>query len=108
MGDWQNELLSFEKERLSMTTKELEQKQQSLKGKQQKLNDYQRAIQNQIQKEDQKITQTIINDINDYVTEFGKRNDYKIILGAKGDGNVMYAEEVSDLTEIVLAELNAR
>lgn len=108
VGEWQNELISYEKERLSLSKNELELKQEILKGKQQKLNDYQQAIQNQIQEENQKITQTIINDINDYVAEYGKKNGYKLILGAKGDGNVMYAEKLSDLTETVLAELNAK
>ena len=56
---------------------------------------------------DKKTTQTVINDINDYVKEFGKRKGYKIIFGASGGGNIMYADESSDLTEEVLKGLNA-
>lgn len=106
MVEWQNELASYEKERLSMGKKELVLKQELLKGKQKKLNDYQQIIQNQIQEENQKITQTIINDINDYVAQFGERNNCRIILGAQGSGNIMYANEATDLTETVLAGLN--
>ncbi|WP_412560640.1 OmpH family outer membrane protein [Winogradskyella sp. MIT101101] len=107
MVDWQNELKLYEKERSSMSKKELELKQQILSNKQQQLNNYQQAIQKQIQEEDKKATQTVINDINDYVKEFGKDNGFKIIFGASGGGNIMYADDVSDLTEDILKGLNA-
>lgn len=107
MSDWQNELKTYEKERPSMTKKELELKQQLLQNKQQQLNNYQQAVQKQIQEEEQKMTQTVVNDINAYVKEYGKNEGYRIIFGAKGNGNIMYAEDVSDLTAEVLNVLNA-
>ncbi|TCK68075.1 periplasmic chaperone for outer membrane proteins Skp [Winogradskyella wandonensis] len=107
MTDWQNELKTYEKERSKMTKKELELKQQLLSNKQQQINNYQQAIQKQIQDEDKKATQTVINDINDYVQEYGKEKGYDIIFGASGSGNIMYASDASDLTEIVLEGLNA-
>ena len=106
LTDWQDELKNYEKERSSLSKKELELKQQLLQNKQQQINNYQQAIQKQIQEEDQKMTQTIINDINDYVKEYGKREGYRIIFGAKGNGNIMYAEDGADLTNGVLEGLN--
>ena len=106
--DWQSELKGYEKERASMTEKEKELKQELLATKQQQLNNYQQAIQEQIREEDQKMIQTVINDINDYVKEYGKNHGHPIIFGAGGNGNIMYAEEASDLTEKVLEGLNAR
>ena len=108
MVNWQEELKTYEKERSSMTKKELELKQELLQNKQQQINNYQQAIQKQIQEEDQKMTQTVINDINDFVKEYGKEKGYKIIFGASGSGNIMYAEEASDLTQTVLDRLNAQ
>ncbi|MDC1324522.1 OmpH family outer membrane protein [Flavobacteriaceae bacterium] len=105
--DWQDELKIYEKERSKMTKKELELKQELLGNKQQQINNYQQAIQKQIQEEDKKATQTVINDINDYVKDFGKRNGHHIIFGASGSGNIMYASEASDLTQTVLDGLNA-
>lgn len=107
MVDWQNEIKSYEKERSTMSKKELELKQQLLGNKQQQINNYQQAIQKQIQEEDKKSTQTVINDINDYIKEYGKKHKYKIIFGASGGGNIMYADEVTDLTQEVLKGLNA-
>ncbi|BFP40643.1 OmpH family outer membrane protein [Flavobacteriaceae bacterium GF1] len=108
MVSWQDELKNYEKERSSMTKKELELKQELLQNKQQQIGNYQQAIQKQIQEEDQKMTQTVINDINDYVKDYGKQNGFRIIFGAKGSGNIMYAEDASDLTETILDGLNAQ
>jgi outer membrane protein len=108
VGNWQNELKIYEKERSGMTKKEKELKQELLANKQQQLNNYQQAIQKQIQEEDQKMTQTVVNDINDYVKDYGKNHGHKIIFGAGGNGNIMYAADASDLTNEVLQGLNAQ
>jgi outer membrane protein len=46
--------------------------------------------------------------INEYVKEFGKKNNYKVILGANGQGSLMYADEQTDITKPVLEYLNDR
>ncbi|WP_347922490.1 OmpH family outer membrane protein [Pontimicrobium sp. SW4] len=107
MNDWQKEIKTYEKERSKMTKKELQLKQELLGNKQQQINNYQQAIQKQIQEEDKKSTQTVINDINDYIKTYGKKHKYKIIFGASGAGNIMYAEDATDLTQKVLEGLNA-
>lgn len=107
MVDWQSELKTYEKERSKMSKKELELQQQILSNKQQQINNYRQAIQKQVQDEDKKATQTVINDINDYVKTYGKKNGYAIIFGASGSGNVMYASEAADLTDDVLLGLNS-
>lgn len=104
---WQKELKTYEKQRSEMSKKEKELQQELLANKQQQINSYQQAIGKQIQKDDAKATQTVINDINDYVKEYGKKHNHQIIFGAGGNGNIMYAEEVTDLTETVLKGLNA-
>lgn len=103
---WQKELKTYEKERSKMTRKEISLKQELLNNKQQQISSYQKAVQKQIKEEDQKATQTVINDINDYVKEYGKEKGYKIVFGASGSGNIMYADEVTDLTEKILEGLN--
>lgn len=106
MIGWENELKAYEKERTSMTKKELSLKQELLQNKQQQINNYQQAVQKQIQEEDQKMTQTIVNDINDYVKAYGKNHNHSIIFGAQGNGNIMYAQERTALTNIILEGLN--
>lgn len=105
--DWQKELKLYEKERSKYSKKELKLKQELLGNKQQQINNYQQAVQKQVQEEDKKATQTVINDINDFVTEYGKEKGYKIIFGASGAGSIMYADKSADLTEKVLEKLNS-
>ncbi len=107
ISNWQNELKVYEKERSNMSKKELELKQELLANKQQQINNYQQAVQKQLVEEDKKVTQTVVNDINDFVKEYGKNNGYKVIFGATGNGTIMYGEESADLTDIVLEKLNA-
>lgn len=106
MVGWQDDLRKYEKDRVTMSKRELNLSKELLQNKQQQISNYQQAIQKQIQEEDQKTTQTIINDINDYVKEYGKRNGHRIVFGAMGSGNIMYAEEATDLTDEVLEGLN--
>jgi len=107
IANWQKELKNYEKERTSFSAGELKLKQELLGNKQQQITSYQEAVQKQMQEEDKKMTQTLINDINDYVKQYGKSKGYKIIFGASGGGNIMYGEESSDLTKDVLEGLNA-
>jgi outer membrane protein len=107
LSGWQKELKEYERERPALSAKELQFKQELLSNRQQQINSYQQGVQKQIQEEDKKITQTVINNINDYVKEYGKEHGYKIIFGASGGGNIMYADEGTDLTQDVLKGLNA-
>ncbi len=106
VSGWQNELKAYEKERSKMTKKELELKQELLSNKQQQIGNYQQAVQKQLAEEDKKATQTVVNDINDFVKEYGKKKNHKIIFGAVGNGNVMYADEATNLTPKLVKLLN--
>ena len=107
LTQWQDELKAYEKERASLSKRELELRQELMVNRQQQINNYQEAVQKQIKEENTKMTQTVINDINDYVKSFGEENGYTIIFGAVGGGNIMYADDVSDLTNEVLEGLNS-
>jgi len=107
VASWEKELKTYEKDRNKLSHTELQLKQELLTNKQQQINGYQESIQKQILEENKKVTQTVINDINDYVKEYGKEHGYKIIFGASGGGNIMYADDSSDLTNEVLKGLNS-
>lgn len=53
-------------------------------------------------------TEDIWNHINEAVSAFGKENGYDFVFGAAGDGSLMYADEVNDITEEVLDYMNSR
>jgi outer membrane protein len=53
-------------------------------------------------------TADIWKQINQWVNEFGKQNGYDFILGAAGNGSLMYANEANDITEEVIVFLNKK
>lgn len=55
-----------------------------------------------------KYTAQIWERLNDYVSEYGRSNHYDMILGAKGDGGLMYANEGMNITAEVLDYVNKK
>jgi len=106
MKSWEVELKTYEKERVSMTKKERQLKEELLRNKQQQLGNYQQAIQEKAMKEEQIATQSVVNQVNDYIKEYGKTHGYDFIYGANGTGNIVYANDAYDITQDVLEGLN--
>lgn len=50
----------------------------------------------------------IFSQINQYVEDYGKEHKCKLILGANGQGNIMYGEEGTDITKEMLEYINNR
>lgn len=53
-------------------------------------------------------TEQIWQQLNQYIKDYGKKNNYRFILGANGDGAVMYADEGDDITKLVNEYVNSR
>jgi outer membrane protein len=67
---------------------------------------YNQTAQQQIQQRQQQLTLGVLNKINTFIQEYGKKNGYKIILGTTEDGSILYASEKDDLTTVILDEIN--
>ena len=50
----------------------------------------------------------IWNQINQYIADYGKEKGLTLVLGANGQGNIMYGDETKNVTEEVIAYLNSR
>lgn len=50
----------------------------------------------------------IWNQLNQYIADFGQRKDYSFILGASGNGNIMYGNRAIDITGEVINYVNQR
>jgi len=53
-------------------------------------------------------TDQVWGQINQYTRDYGTENGYDYILGASGDGTVMYANETEDITEDLKVYINNR
>lgn len=102
----QDAIKSYEKESIGMTKREKELSQELIRTKQRQLMDYQRAMQEKAQQEDGQMTSLVVEQVNAYIKQYGEKNGYKIIMAANEYGNIAYAEESLDITEVVLEGLN--
>ena len=48
----------------------------------------------------------IIKQINSYIKEFGKNNNYQYIFGATSSGNIMYADTINDISGEIIKYIN--
>jgi outer membrane protein len=72
---------------------------------------YQEGIDNIKLMEEQlssRYTADIWKQINQWVNEYGKQKGFDFILGAAGNGSLMYANEGDDITEEVIVFLNKK
>ncbi len=105
-ADLDRDVRLYEKERSKMSKKEQELKEELLRNKQGQLSQYQEAMRQKAKEEEQKLTQTALNTVNDYIKEYGKKHNCKYILGANGSGNIVYAQETQNITDEILKGLN--
>jgi len=96
----------YEKSIATMSKKEQELSKQLIQSKQRQLADYQHGIQENAKQEDGKLTQSIVSQINAYLTKYGKEHNYKLILIANQSGTIAYAREGLDITPDVIDGLN--
>lgn len=45
------------------------------------------------------VSQQVWSRINSYMQEYGVQNNYTIIMGTQGNGNIMYAQKELDITD---------
>jgi outer membrane protein len=68
--------------------------------------------QQQFEKENQTISEEmnakIWSQLNQYLGDYGKKNNYAYVFGANGQGNIMYANEDENITQEAIAYVNAR
>jgi len=107
-NDVQQAIMDYEKDSRSMTNKEKELSKKLINTKQKQLADYQKAIQDKASQEDQERTQMVLQEVNQYIKEYGEKNGYKIILAATEYGNLAYATDDLDITDKIIEGLNKK
>lgn len=105
--EFEGEVKKYNATKASMSKKEKELNEELLRTKQKQLVDYQQGIQQKSQQEDQQMTERVLSEVNTFIEDYGKKKGYNIILGATQMGNLVYADEVLDITTELQEVLNA-
>jgi len=50
----------------------------------------------------------IWNQVNQFIEDYGKEKQYRFVLGATGEGTIMFGDKHVDVTDETLAYLNNR
>ncbi len=96
----------YKKNAETWSSKEKNDNMDELKRLEADIQKYTTVVRKQAEEKDIKITESILSQITSFVETYAKENGYDIILGAQGDGSVMYGEKYYDITEDVLHALN--
>lgn len=96
----------YELTRDKLSAKELSLMEDLIHSRQEQFLNYQQIVSEKIQKEDQELTGRVLTTVNEYMKDYGRLKGYKIIMAATQYGNIVYAEEHTDITDDVLEGLN--
>lgn len=95
-------------EKTSMSKREITMSEELIQLKQQQLESYQEVVMQNAAREDQQISAQVLKEVNDFITMYGEAHNYRFILGATTNGNIVYADKGKDITDELIRELNAR
>ena len=103
----EKQIATYERESPKMTDKERKLSRELISTRQRELMDYQRALESQAGEEERKVMGRVLNNVNTFLTEYGKKKNCKYIMVA-ANGNIAYGDESLNITEEVIKELNDR
>lgn len=101
----QDEMDKLHKESLTMNQKEKDTAQKKIAGEKADLVKQVVAYQQDLQKEQNKIMQGILNDLNGIVSNIAKKHAYGLVLDSQA---VIYATDGNDITKDVAKEFNSQ
>jgi outer membrane protein len=101
-----NSIQEYQTKQQKLPVKEKALMEELLRTKQEQFMNYQQAVADKIQKEDQELTTKVLGKVNDYIKKYGEENDYEIIMAATQYGNIVYAQQGKDITDEILEGLN--
>jgi outer membrane protein len=96
----------YNNELTKLSEKEKAEKQNLLSRQQQSYTQYAESIKEKSKKEEEDMTQGVLNQINSFVEQYAKEKGYDMVFGTTTSGNIMYARDYMDITQEVLKALN--
>lgn len=116
---WQQELDSLESdinrtiesyrtEFQHISDRERQLQSQEIKNKQEKYYALQQSVEEKKQAHDLRISSAILKQIDSYIQDYGKTSEYDFIIGVTDAGNLLYANEKQNLTDVVINGLNEK
>lgn len=96
----------YELKRKGMAKSEQTLAEKALLGKQNQFYQYQQSINQKIKEEEVEITRKALIPVDEFIKQYGPKNNYDLIIGANNSGNIIYGNEKFDITDEIIEELN--
>lgn len=105
---FQQEVSNFEQTANSMTPNQARAKQEDLMQKERNLVTYRDNLMQELQADESKLYSDVIDQIQEFLTEYAEENNLEMILSYTRGGAVWYSKKSLDITDKVTAGLNAK
>jgi outer membrane protein len=102
----QNDYNAYQKNVSSLTIGQAKAIEEDLAKKQQNLQMYQQSLQQEVAKDESKITQDLYKRITDYLKVYSKEQGYQLIFKVDPSSDVLFGSEPLDITKQVVVGLN--
>ena len=102
----QNELASFQQNAPNMTIAQARAVEENLVQKQQNLLQYQQTLSQNLANEKAKMDEELYTRVSDYLQEYGKANNYQLVLTYQRGSGVLFANDSMNITQNVITGLN--
>jgi len=102
----QNEIATFQQNAGGMTMNQARAVEEDLRKKQQNLMQYQQNLSNQLLQEETKVNDDLYDRVSDFLEDYGKNRDFKLVLTYTKNSGVLYADDSLDITQQVVQGLN--
>jgi len=95
----------MEKQKMVMSQEAKIDKEMELKRKIRDLQDEARAFQRQIKREQNNLTEPILEILQEVIEDYGQKHDYSLIIDTQNSG-LLFAKESMDITDKIIVDLN--
>lgn len=99
-------LAQYNQEMSKLDTEQRKSREIALQEQGMTLEKYRKSINEKADKEEDKMLQGALNQINSFIESYGKKANYTLIIGTTSAGNLLYGDEKIDITNEILEQLN--
>lgn len=102
----ENEIATFQRTAQSMTINQARAAEEELMKKRENLMKYQETLSQDLMLEENKINNELYNKVSEYLNDYGKKNNYQLVLTYQKGSGVLYANDGLNITKEVIDGLN--
>lgn len=102
----QSEFQNLQQTAQNMTMAQAKAAEENLMKKRENLMQYQQSLQQQLVTEETKVNNELYDKVSNYLNEYGKKNNFQLVLTYTKGSGVLYANDSLNITNQVITGLN--